>query len=175
MKRYQRSSVKSEAQRKREATEKAARALKKTKQRLGIGRAQPLKGATPSPLVTKGWERKPRAAPTSDRIPGSAPKKDLIHAHKWKRGAEETASTVNEIRKKASITREPSNISLQQAFLGASPRRENGLKRNHAVNPMLRHHHCLVLVESSDLTVTKDRKIGCAGINPNPPPRRRAP
>ena len=55
----------------------------------------------PSPLETRGWERKPRAAPTSDRIPGSAPKKDLMHAHKWKRGAEETESTVNEIRKKA--------------------------------------------------------------------------
>ena len=103
MKRYRRrTSLKSEAQRKREAKERAARALEKTKQRLGVGRAQAPKGAMPSPLVTKGWERKPRAAPTSDRIPGSAPKKDLIHAHKWKRGAEETASTVNEIRRKAS-------------------------------------------------------------------------
>jgi hypothetical protein len=102
MKRYRRrSSVKSEAQRKREANEKAARALEKTKQRLGIGRAQPLKGATPSPLVTKGWERKPRPAPTSDRIPGSASVKDLMHAHKWKWGAEEKASTVKEIRRKA--------------------------------------------------------------------------
>jgi hypothetical protein len=102
MKRYRRrSSVKSEAQRKREANEKAARALEKTKQRLGIGRAQPLKGATPSPLVTKGWERKPRPAPTSDRIPGSASVKDLMHAHKWKRGPEEKASTVKEIRRKA--------------------------------------------------------------------------
>ena len=43
-----------------------------------------------------------------------------------------------------------------------------GLKRNHAVNPMLRHHHCLVLVESSDFTVTKDRKIGCAGDKSQP-------
>ena len=79
------------------------RALEKTKRKLRIGRAQPLKGATPSPLVTRGWERKPRPAPTSDRIPGSAPVKDLIHAHKWKRGAEETASTVKEIRRKASL------------------------------------------------------------------------
>ena len=103
MKRHRRrSKLKSEAERKREAKERAARALEKTKRRLGIGRAQPLKGATPSPLVTKGWERKPRSMPTSDRIPGSAPMKDLMHAHKWKRGAEETASTVKEIRRKAS-------------------------------------------------------------------------
>ena len=103
MKRYRRqSNLKSEAQRKREAKERAARALEQTKQRLGIGRAEPLKGATPSPLVTKGWERKPRPAPTSDRIPGSAPLKDLMHAHKWKRGAEETTSTVKEIHRKAS-------------------------------------------------------------------------
>jgi hypothetical protein len=55
----------------------------------------------PSPLVTRGWERKPKPAPTSDRIPGAAPLKDLMHAHQWKRGAEEKASTVKEIRKKA--------------------------------------------------------------------------
>ena len=103
MKRYRRrSNLKSEAQRKREAKERAARTLEKTKRKLGIGRAQALKGVTPSPLVTKGWERKPRPAPTSDRIPGSAPLKDLMHAHKWKRGAEETTSTVKEIRREAS-------------------------------------------------------------------------
>jgi hypothetical protein len=103
MKRYRRrSSQKSEAQRKREAKERAAQALEKTKRKLGIGHAQPLKGATPSPLVTKGWVRKPRPAPTSDRIPGPAPVKDLMHAHKWKRGSEEKASTVKEIRRKAS-------------------------------------------------------------------------
>ena len=103
MKRYRRrSSQKSEAQRKREAKERAAQALEKTKRKLGIGRARPLKAATPSPLVTRGWERKPLAAPSSDRIPGSAPLKDLMQAHKWKRGAEEKASTVKEIRRKAS-------------------------------------------------------------------------
>jgi hypothetical protein len=102
MKRYQRrSSIKSEAQKKREAKEKSARALEKTKRRLGVGDPQPLRGATPSPLVTKGWERTPRAAPTSDRIPGAAPLKDLMHAHQWKRGAEEKVSTVKEIRRKA--------------------------------------------------------------------------
>jgi hypothetical protein len=29
--------------------------------------------------------------------------KDLMHAHKWKRGAEETTFTVKEIRRKASL------------------------------------------------------------------------
>jgi hypothetical protein len=102
MKRYRRrSNLKTAAQKKREAKEKAAQALEKTKRRLGIERARALKGATPSPLVTKGWERKPRPAPTSDRIPGSAPMKDLIHEHKWKRGSEEKASTVKEIGRKA--------------------------------------------------------------------------
>ena len=104
MKRYRRqSNLKSEAQRKREAKERAARTLEKTKQRLGIGPAQPLKGATPSPLVSKGWERKPRPAPTSDRIPGHAPTKDLMHAYKWKRGAEETSATLKEIRRKTRL------------------------------------------------------------------------
>jgi hypothetical protein len=104
MKRFRRrSSVKSEAQRKREAKERATQALEKTKRKLGIGRVRPLKGAMPSPLVTKGWERKPRPAPTSDRIPGSAPVKDLIHEHKWKRGSEEKVSTVEEIGRKASL------------------------------------------------------------------------
>ena len=103
MKRYRRrSNLKSEAQRKREAKERAARALDKTKRKLGIGRAQALKGATPSPLVSKGWEMKPHPPPTSDRIPGFAALKDFMHAHKWKRGAGEKASTVKEIRRKAS-------------------------------------------------------------------------
>jgi hypothetical protein len=51
--------------------------------------------------VTEGWVRKPNSPPTSDRIPGAAPVKDLIHAYRWKRGAEESASTVAEIRRKA--------------------------------------------------------------------------
>ena len=102
MKRYRRQgNLKSEAQRKREAKERAAQDLETTKRKFGIGRAQPLKGATPSPLVTTGWERRPKPAPTSDRIPGSTPVKDLMHAHKWKRGAEEKASTVKEIHRKA--------------------------------------------------------------------------
>ena len=72
-----------------------------TKRRHGIGPVGGLKGVTPDPLVTKGWVRQPKAAPTSDRIPAPAPVKDLVHAHKWKRGAEETAATVAEIRRKA--------------------------------------------------------------------------
>jgi hypothetical protein len=92
---------KSKAQRKREAKKRVARDLEQTKQRLGIGRARPLKGVTGSPLVTKGWERKPHAAPTSDRIPGAAPLKDLMHGHQWKRGAEEKTSSVKEIHRKA--------------------------------------------------------------------------
>ncbi len=91
-----------EFQRRREARKRAERALESTKRRHGIGPATGLKGITPDPLVTKGWVRQPKAAPTSDRIPGPAPVKDLIHAHKWKRGAEETAATVAEIRRKAS-------------------------------------------------------------------------
>lgn len=94
--------VSTEFQRKREARERAGRALDATKRRFGIGPSVGLKGVTPDPLVTKGWVRNPKPAPTSDRIPGPAPVKDLIHAHKWKRGAEESEATVAEIRRKAS-------------------------------------------------------------------------
>jgi hypothetical protein len=77
---------KSEAQKKREAKKGLPRDLEQTKQKLGIGHVEALKGATPSPLVTKGWERKPKPAPTSDRIPGAAPLEDLMHAHQWNVG-----------------------------------------------------------------------------------------
>src|SRR6476659_8415277 len=70
--------------------------------RLGIGPARPLRGAKPSPLVTRTWERQPKLAPTSDRIPGPAPSEDFMHAPKWKQGAGETGATVREIRRKAS-------------------------------------------------------------------------
>jgi hypothetical protein len=52
--------------------------------------------------VASAWQRKADPAPTSDRIPGSAPARDLMHAHKWKRGAKETEATVREIRRKGS-------------------------------------------------------------------------
>jgi hypothetical protein len=90
-----------ELQRRREAKDRAERALAATKRRYGIVLSKGLKGVTPDPLVTKGWVRRPKPAPTSDRIPGSAPSKDLIHAHKWKRGAEESEATVAAIRRKA--------------------------------------------------------------------------
>jgi hypothetical protein len=93
--------VKSKYQRKREAKENAAKSLQRTKKRLGLGPAKPPAGVTAHPLFAKGWERKPKTAPTSDRIPGSAPAGDFMHAHKWKRGVREDATTVNEIRRKA--------------------------------------------------------------------------
>jgi hypothetical protein len=94
--------VKSEYRKKQEAKERASRDLQQTKKRLGIAPAKPLRGAKPSPLVARAWQRNPQTAPTSDRIPGSAPADDFMHAHKWKRGAGETDATVKEIRRKAS-------------------------------------------------------------------------
>ena len=95
--------MKTEAQKKREAKERAAQALRKTKAKLGLGPPRPLRGATPSPLAAKPWGREPKPAPTSDRIPGPAPTKDLLHEHKWKRGAEETEATQQEMRRKAKL------------------------------------------------------------------------
>jgi len=94
--------VKSEYRKRQEAKERAAKSLQQAKMRLGIGPARPLRGAKPSPLVTRTWERQPKLAPTSDRIPGPAPSEDFMHAPKWKQGAGETGATVREIRRKAS-------------------------------------------------------------------------
>jgi hypothetical protein len=94
--------ISSEFHRKREARAREQRALEATKQRLGIGPSAGLRGFVPDPLVTKGWVRRPKSAPTSDLIPGHAPAKDLIHAHKWKRGAQESEATIAEMRRKAS-------------------------------------------------------------------------
>jgi hypothetical protein len=94
--------VKSEYRKKQEAKEQAAKSLLQTKKRLGIGPVKPLRGAKPSPLVAQTWERRPKLAPTSDRIPHSAPSEDFMHAPKWKLGAQETEATVREIRRKAS-------------------------------------------------------------------------
>jgi hypothetical protein len=88
--------MKTEAQRKKEAKERAARALRKTKERLGLGEPGP-----PSPLVTSGKQREAKPRPTSDRIPGPAPAADLLYAHNWKRGAEEREATTREMRRKA--------------------------------------------------------------------------
>ena len=95
--------MKTEFQKKKEAKQQAALELHKTKARLGLGPTQPLRGVTPSPLAATTWKRKVTLPPTSDRIPGSAPARDLMHAHKWKRGAEETQATVKEIRRKARL------------------------------------------------------------------------
>jgi hypothetical protein len=94
--------VKSEYGKKRAAKEEAAKSLQRTKARLGLGPAKPPSGVTPHPLVARPWERRPRTAPTSDRIPGAPPADDFMHAHKWKQAAKETDSTVKEIRRKAS-------------------------------------------------------------------------
>ena len=93
--------MKTEFQKKKEAKQQAALELHKTKVRLGLGPTQPLRGATPSPLAATTWKRKVTLPPASDRIPGSAPARDLMHAHKWRRGAEETQATVKEICRKA--------------------------------------------------------------------------
>jgi hypothetical protein len=81
---------KTEARRKREAKERAEGALRKTLKKFSLGEPGPLRGAISSPLAAEGKQRDPNTPPTSDRIPGSAPASDLLHAHKWKRGAEET-------------------------------------------------------------------------------------
>jgi hypothetical protein len=94
--------MKTEFQKRREARERAARALSETKKRLGLGSVRPLRGVTRDPLAATSWERKPKTAPTSDRIPGSAPATNLMHDHKWKRGAQESEATLKEIRRKAS-------------------------------------------------------------------------
>jgi len=88
------------ARKKKEARESAARALQKTKARLGISTAGPLKGAISSPLAAVTKRRTPKTAPTSDRIPGAALANDLLHKHKWKQEAKETEATVREMRRK---------------------------------------------------------------------------
>lgn len=94
--------MKTEHRRRQEAKAKAARQLEVTKKRLNLSDPEgPLKGVTPSPLVTTTDQRTPKLVPTSDRIPGAAHAKDLLHAHKWKRGAEEKAATTKEMRRKA--------------------------------------------------------------------------
>ena len=45
---------------------------------MGVGPAKPLRGATPSPLVAKTWQRKANPAPISDRIPGPAHADDFM-------------------------------------------------------------------------------------------------
>jgi hypothetical protein len=93
--------LKTEAQKKKEARLRESRALHQTKKKLGLGPAKAPRGVVPSPLIARTWERRANLPPTSDRIPGSAPAKDLLHAYKWKRGAEESEVTKREILRKA--------------------------------------------------------------------------
>jgi hypothetical protein len=93
--------LKTEYHLKREAKRRAARALAKTKDRLGLGEPQPPKGIVPHPLAAMTLPRRTKLPPTSDRIPGSAPSHDLLHAHRWKLGTQETEATTQEMRRKA--------------------------------------------------------------------------
>ena len=93
--------LKTEYHLKREAKRRAARALAKTKERLGLGEPQPPRGIVPDPLAATTLPRRTKLPPTSDRIPGSAPSTDLLHAHKWKQGVRETEATTQEMSRKA--------------------------------------------------------------------------
>ena len=44
-------------------------------------------------------------------------------------------------------------------------------QQGHAVDTHLSHPHCLVLVAGKDFAAPKDRQIGCARVNANPPAR----
>ena len=122
---------KTEARRKRDAKAQAEAALSKTLKKFGLdGRPGPLRGAVSSPLAAEGKRRDPNSAPTSDRIPGSAPASDLLHAYKWKRGAEETTLTTREMIKKASRIAPAYNKGALQYLPSASdgeqwPRRQD--------------------------------------------------
>jgi len=93
--------LKTEYHLKREAKRRAARALAKTKERLGLGEPRPPRGIVPDPLAATTLPRRTKLPPTSDRIPGSAPSRDLLHAHRWKQGLQETEATTQEMRRKA--------------------------------------------------------------------------
>jgi hypothetical protein len=116
--------MKSEYRRKQEAKQRASKDLQQTKKRLGVGSPKPLRGATADPLVAGAWERRPTPAPTSDRIPGTAPASDFMHAHKWKRHARETEATVKEIRRKGVKDRS----RLQQGSAAIPAGRERPLR-----------------------------------------------
>jgi len=61
---------KAAARKKKEARESAARALQKTKAKLGIGRAGPLKGAMSSPLAVVADRRGAGTERSYVRMPG---------------------------------------------------------------------------------------------------------
>jgi hypothetical protein len=113
-----RKTIKTEAQKKREAVRRAARELAKTRACYGLDRRQPTEGITPDLLAARSFVRRPKIAPTSDRIPGSAPTNNLLSSHKWKRGAEEKPSTILEIRRKPAH-----RCGLQKRRVAVSPAR----------------------------------------------------
>jgi len=92
---------KNEYQRKQEAKAKAALELEATKRRHGLNEPGPLRGAIPSPLEATAHRRTPKLVPTSDRVPSPVSARDLLYAHRWKRGAEEASETVKAMRRKA--------------------------------------------------------------------------
>ena len=118
---------KTEAQLKKEAKKRAAKALRRTKERYGLGEPAGLKGVVVSPLHAEGERRNPQLPPTSDRIPGSASSSNLLHDHKWKRGAKETEATVTEIHRKAArIAPAYNKGALQYLPSGRRDERRNG-------------------------------------------------
>lgn len=92
--------VKTEHRKKQEAKEGATKSLLQTKKRLGVGPAKRLRSEKPSLLMAKRW--KENLNQPQPRPPGPAPADDFTHAHKWKRGVREDATTVKELRLKAS-------------------------------------------------------------------------
>jgi hypothetical protein len=55
----------------------------------------------PHPLAVTTLPRQVKVAPTSNRIPGSAAARDLLHAHKWQQGVKETEATTREMQRKS--------------------------------------------------------------------------
>src|SRR6187431_1627229 len=86
---------------KKDALKRAAHEFAKAKLRFGLGPNRPLRGFVPNPLTATSWKRGTTLPQTSDRVPGPVPRKDLMHDYKWRREAAERASTVREIRRKA--------------------------------------------------------------------------
>lgn len=122
---------KTEYQRKKEASLKAARELECIKKRLGLREPQPPRGIVPDPLIATTLPRRSKPAPTSDRIPGSPPVSDLLHAHKWKRGVNETEATAREMRRKATQIGPAYNKGALQ-YLPASAQEDEWPERRRA-------------------------------------------
>lgn len=85
---------------KQQATAKAKRELDKTLEKYGLKDKRSV-GTVSSPLSCGSLVRQGNTIPTSDRITKVDGKRDVLHEHKWKRGATESRETVNEIQRKA--------------------------------------------------------------------------